>query len=242
MKNKFEQATVNQLTKGFIYNSDTKAFSCLFCKMQYEDGNIYSFGNCLVDAKKAIHLHILEKHKSVFEALLTFDKRQIGLTDMQKELLMYFYNGMSDKYISKETNTALSTIRFQRHNFREKAKQAKMILAISELLEEKLLESNTVDIKNNNDNSNENDDAKIDTFFESVTPLVLKSYSVKFKNQLFILKIIAQQFEAKKKYTENEINEVLKPIYSDYSTLRRELVDYKFLKRTSDGKEYWLNV
>lgn len=43
------------------------------------------------------------------------------------------------------------------------------------------------------------------------------------------------------KYTEKEINEILKKYYADYCYLRRSMVDYKLLKRTDDGSEYFFD-
>ncbi len=44
-----------------------------------------------------------------------------------------------------------------------------------------------------------------------------------------------------RKYTEKEINEILKKYYADYCYLRRSMVDYKLLKRTDDGSEYFFD-
>ena len=40
--------------------------------------------------------------------------------------------------------------------------------------------------------------------------------------------------------SEREVNEILKPIYADYTTLRRALVDYHFMNR--DRGVYWLGA
>ena len=42
------------------------------------------------------------------------------------------------------------------------------------------------------------------------------------------------------KYSECEVNEILKPIYDDYMTIRRYLIMYGFMERTRDGRQYWL--
>jgi Uncharacterized protein conserved in bacteria len=240
MKNKFEQATVAELKQGFIYDTDTETYCCIFCSAKYEEGSIYTVGNNLVNAHRALRLHIIEKHQSVFDALLSADKKQSGITDTQKEFLLGFYTGNSDNKIAQTTDTSPSTVRFQRYNFREKAKQAKIILAVSDLLEEKILENTQSAKLGESTIKDDGDDKKLNTFFKSVSPLVLETYSVKRKNQTFILKIIAQQFESGKKYTEKEVNEILKPIYADFATIRRELVDEGLLGRKPDCSEYWL--
>ena len=35
-------------------------------------------------------------------------------------------------------------------------------------------------------------------------------------------------------------NSVLKLIYEDYATIRRYLIEYGFMERTNDCKEYWV--
>lgn len=44
-----------------------------------------------------------------------------------------------------------------------------------------------------------------------------------------------------RKYKEKEINEILKKYYADYFYLRRYMVDFKLLKRTDDGSEYFFD-
>lgn len=80
----------------------------------------------------------------------------------------------------------------------------------------------------------------IKTFFSTTHPLVLKSFSSKEKKKVVILGKIAEQFEYGKKYSEQEVNEILRPIYEDYMTIRRYLIMYGFMERTKDGRQYWL--
>ena len=42
-------------------------------------------------------------------------------------------------------------------------------------------------------------------------------------------------------YTEKELNEKIKELYDDFATMRRYLVDYKFVIRDDYGKNYQLN-
>ena len=42
-------------------------------------------------------------------------------------------------------------------------------------------------------------------------------------------------------FTEPELNERIKEVYEDFATMRRCLVDYKFLIRDNYGKSYQLN-
>ena len=55
-----------------------------------------------------------------------------------------------------------------------------------------------------------------------------------------ILGKIAEQFEHGRQYSEKEVNQILKPIFEDFATLRRYLIMYGFMERTRDGAAYWL--
>ena len=241
--------TAQELKAGFSYTERTGIYKCLFCDAAYEKGIIYPSGNYLADALKSIRLHIEAEHGSVFHMLLSEDKRNTGLTDVQKEMLSSFYSGLSDKEIAVASGMSPSTIRYQRFNFREKAKQAKFILALSELLEEKLKQKSDtlLDIHGGATMVDERymvtgEEAEKITksFFLSLTPPILKTFSSKEKNKLVILKIIAEQFEPSRKYTEKQVNEILKAIYHDYATIRRYLIEYGFMARTDNCSEYWL--
>ena len=64
----------------------------------------------------------------------------------------------------------------------------------------------------------------------------------KEKNKIEMLKIILEIISKKRiKFTEKELNEEIKEIYSDYALIRRYLLDYKMISRDSYGKEYVLN-
>ena len=70
----------------------------------------------------------------------------------------------------------------------------------------------------------------------------LKQYPVKRKRQIFVLFYLASKFEANKRYTEQEVNQILQEwhVFNDWATLRRDLYDSRFLDRKADGSEYWL--
>jgi len=239
MKNKIENATITELKNGYIITEraidKAKIYTCLFCHAQYEADDIYVWKKLLVNAEKAMRLHIHENHGEVFDNLLASS----GLTDTQNDFLKNYYSGMSDKEIAEKMNITASTVRYQRYSFREKAKQAKMILALSELLEEQeeKLNSWKKPLKPTTEN-----EKMLETLFESVSPLVLRTFDFKNKKdekRMFILKTIVEQFENDKKYNELEVNAILKPIYEDHATIRRSLIDYGFMGRTSDCREYW---
>ena len=63
----------------------------------------------------------------------------------------------------------------------------------------------------------------------------------KEKKKYIIAQEIMRRFHVEKNYTEKEVNEVLKTAYGDFATIRRFLIDYRFLNRSEDGKRYWID-
>ena len=55
-----------------------------------------------------------------------------------------------------------------------------------------------------------------------------------------ILLKIAENFKPGKKYTETEVNRILKRINDDFPYIRRLMIEYGFLDRTSDCSSYWI--
>ena len=55
---------------------------------------------------------------------------------------------------------------------------------------------------------------------------------VQQKKRLILLEHIVKDFQQDKVYSEEEVNEILTAYHEDYCLLRRELVDFRYLKRT----------
>lgn len=68
----------------------------------------------------------------------------------------------------------------------------------------------------------------------------LDVFPSKEKRKYIIAQEIIKQFEVDKVYMEKEINDLLVTIYPDFATVRRFLIDYRFLIRSDDGKQYWI--
>lgn len=67
----------------------------------------------------------------------------------------------------------------------------------------------------------------------------LAQIPVKQDRRLEILEHLAKSFEPEVKLSEAEVNDTVMAWHEDYVMLRRMLVDYKFLSRSSDGRTYW---
>ncbi|MEO5888546.1 MAG: DUF2087 domain-containing protein, partial [Anaerolineales bacterium] len=59
------------------------------------------------------------------------------------------------------------------------------------------------------------------------------------KKMLIILHFILDAFSFDANYTEKEVNTILRRFHVDTATLRRNLIDYGFMARESDGTRYW---
>ena len=66
----------------------------------------------------------------------------------------------------------------------------------------------------------------------------------KTSDKINVLKYLQGKFESDKKYSEIEVNAVLKTwhTFNDHALLRRELFDKFLLERTPDCKEYWVST
>jgi hypothetical protein len=61
----------------------------------------------------------------------------------------------------------------------------------------------------------------------------------RYKKLMAVLRWLATKFAPGVKYTEREVNAMLKEIHPDYARLRRELIEAKFLQREGGGGMYW---
>jgi DNA-binding CsgD family transcriptional regulator len=242
--NDFEP-TLEELVQGYAVQNG--ACRCLFCGEEYLCGDIYARGERLVDAPTAARLHAGQAHGGVFEALLAGGKNRTGLTEGQSGMLSLFHRGLTDREIAAQLGVSGATVRFQRFHLREKARQARVFLALFSLLEGRAGQAGQPKIHRGATMVDERymtDDGEakkiIDTFFSSLEPLKLKSLSSKEKKKLVILRVVAGQFAPGRRYTEREVNAVLKGIHEDYVTLRRYLIEYGFLDRTQDCGGYWV--
>lgn len=60
------------------------------------------------------------------------------------------------------------------------------------------------------------------------------------KQWVVILRWLGTRFEQGRRYTEKEVNAVMTEIYGDYATLRRDMVEFGFMRRERGGGDYWL--
>lgn len=240
--------SLKDLTRGYSKVKDS--YTCNFCNQTFTKGLIYTNNNQQMNAKKSIETHIKSVHESVFSGLLTLDKNLSGLSDTQKQVLEEFYTDKSDAEIVKSLGLgSQSTVRNHRFALKEKFRQAKIFCSLMTLLEEQNITESFVDfhqdlpIADDRTITTEKEESAIlKKCFSSEDPLILYKFPKKEKDKLIVLKKFAQLFSVEKKYSEANINAIIEPVYGDYATIRRYLIEYKFLNRKNDCSEYWKNL
>ena len=68
----------------------------------------------------------------------------------------------------------------------------------------------------------------------------LRQIPTQEKKLLAVLRHITRQFEAGREYNEKQVNEIIAIFHADTAGLRRDLIDYKFMKRDAAGRRYWV--
>lgn len=69
----------------------------------------------------------------------------------------------------------------------------------------------------------------------------LTSLPSRQKQTLVLLRWLATMFQPDTLYTEQEVNTIIKAVYEhDFVSLRRDLVDFGYLRRERGGGKYWL--
>lgn len=245
----FWSAALDEIKRGYLFQADTERFVCLACGKSFSRGVIYPDNGTLYEAEAFVRLHIVKEHGSMFDYLLQLNKKLTGLTDLQKQLLQFFYEGLSDaKIVQTLGGGSTSTIRNHRFMLREREKQAKVFLAIMELLQAKtdkkssfinvplsatmLDERYAITVEENEE--------ILKQYFPEGPDGRLSGFPKKEKRKIAILRQIVKRFDLERSYSEKEVNEILKTAYDDYATLRRYLIEYGFMDRKDDGSRYWI--
>lgn len=249
-KELFWDAATEEIKKG--YTESEECYKCIICEEEFTKGRIYQVESMLYDSRKAVELHILEKHSSTLEYLLGMNPSFTGLTEIQRELLVLIASGLTDKEIAIKLGVAQSTIRNHRFKLREKEKQARLFLAMMELISENTQKKvNILDkdiLRDAHKTATTIDDRYNITDKERESTIknymdesgAIKTFPAKEKKKIIILSEVVKNFSKGKKYSEREINRILQRIFEDYATIRRAMVEYGFIERSNDCSSYWV--
>jgi hypothetical protein len=238
---------LKNLQSGLI--EENNYISCIFCGFEAEKGVVFKDGERFLEAEKYVKAHIERAHGSVFSALIALGKKSTGLSDHQAELLKRFYVKIPDEQIQKELLIgSKSTIRNHRFVLKEKERQARIFMTLMQLIRDN--ETNPGKYIKPHSTATMVDDRYKVTVTESEKLLKkyfpdgldgpLKTFTMKEKAKVVVLRHISQRFEPQIKYSEKQVDEILKAVFADHVTLRRYLIEYGFLDRTQDCSQYWL--
>lgn len=249
---RFWSSSINELKQGYVYDEAQGAYYCLSCGESFEDGEVFHHEQSgrWYEARKYAAYHVQQKHGSMLDFLLALDKKVTGLTDLQKELIRGFADDLSDSEMMSRTGVgSTSTIRNHRFVLKEKAKQARLVLAIMELMEQDAVavprfvpvHLTATQLDNRYAITEEEYSSIMEQYFPQGPDGPLTSFPRKEKRKIAVLRHIASHFESGIRMTEKEVNEQLSQFWAeDYVMLRRYLIEYGYLDREDDGSAYWL--
>ncbi len=239
-------APVKALRRGFIRDRSSRILVCAFCGASFERGIAHEADGRQVSARRAAEAHVAQEHGGVFPALLALGKGTTGLTETQEAFLLAAYSGADDAAIAaKLGGISTSAVRNHRFQLRRRLIEAKILLALGGLLEGRQSVGSrfvafgpTMPVHDGRTVVTEDEAADIEAKFFEPDGVRLKRFPPKEKQRLVVLARIAGKFERGAVFTEAETNAILKQVWDDHATLRRALVDYRFLERKPDGSEY----
>ncbi|MGL5415112.1 MAG: DUF2087 domain-containing protein [Clostridium sp.] len=241
---------MDEVKKGIIEFEES--FKCIICEEEFIKGRIYEEDTVLYEAKKMAEVHVEKVHGGIVSYLLGMNSTFLGVSDIQKEVIQLIAMGLTDKEIATKLGVADSTVRNHRYKLREKEKQAKLFLALMEKLQDNLKKNIRIvgeeELCDAHKTATMVDDRYNITDKERETTIknymdengAIKTFPSKAKKKIIILGEVAKNFSKGKKYSEKEINRILKRIYEDFASIRRALIEYGFVERSKDCSEYWV--
>ncbi len=244
----FENASLEELAEGVIEDPETKTKICLKCGKTFAAGEVFEVNGRFWEAGRAARIHSESEHGSQFGYLLDLLKQWKGVSDPQAKLLEAFFQGDDDRKIASKLGISRSTVRNHRFRMKERARHAKVFLAIMKILEERQKpESRLVDFPANARMSDERYaitreeyEKILRKYFRDDGTLV--RFPLKARERVALLRKIAELLKPGERYSEKELNKILSEVTEDHVLVRRCLVDYGFVSRLRDGSAYWIEL
>lgn len=249
MINNWFDYELSDIKRGYAADTQSGRYVCLVCGRGFDQGEVFQREGRFYRADRAAELHVQGEHGGMAKVLLQCDKKATGLTDIQKELFTLLLQGLGDGEIAAQTQVAAATVRHTRFTLRERARQAKLYLALFELTDQvfrgrnkgrELVEIHgaATMVDDRYDVTREEEEKILRVSFSSLEPLRLAVFPAREKKKIVVLKRLVSLFDPGKPYTELQVNAMLKPVYEDVATLRRYLIEYGFMERNADGSAY----
>jgi hypothetical protein len=244
-------AEISDFARGWHYDKERGALRCLHCAASFEEDLVHKVGAGLGNAERAVREHVEAVHGGPFDALLSLGRERTGLTEVQELLLRSFHAGKSDREVAAELGgKSESTVRNHRFQLRRREGEARLLVALMALVSgaeprTRHLVDYPADMPARDERTDvsEEEAAAIEAKYlragvgTAASPLIA-SWPKKQKEKLVLLRRVAERFERGRGYTEPETNALLMPVWDDYVTIRRYLIEYRFLEREPDGSQY----
>lgn len=131
----FKELTVEELATGYTRSEKKKLYTCIFCGETFEEGLIHTSRDRMVTAERAALEHVYDQHGGVFDSLISLDKQINGISDTQKEILTGMYQGKDNKELCAEMGISSATVRTHKFNLQKMKREAKILLALLEQIE-----------------------------------------------------------------------------------------------------------
>jgi len=239
--------SIDELVAG--YASEDSVFSCLYCEARFERGLVYGNADRFMEAERAAAEHVATVHGGPFRALAALGDEAAGLPEVQAKVLRLVFEGKNDAEIAKELGgKSASTVRNHRFNLRKREAEARVFLALMRLVDERgdgagRFVSYPAALPTPDDRARiteaEAEVVEARCLRAGERGLAISNWPKKQKEKLVLLKRVAELFEPGRRYSEAEVNAILSPVWYDHVTIRRYLIEYRFLERKPDGSEYW---
>ena len=236
---------VGDIVRGWTTDAASRSRVCVFCGERFERGRVYRFGDDLLTSARAADRHVADAHGGSFAAIMAAGPDAVGLGEVQAAVLRGLFEGMDDQAIAASIgDKALSTIRNHRRNLRRKAAEARLFIAVMELVESRLARGKrfvdfgpVTHVRDERADMTEAEaDAIVDRFMQPDGSL--SRIPPKEKHKLAVLRRVVERFERGRDYSDAEVRAILAPVNEDHALLRRYLVDYRFLERDPEGRRY----
>lgn len=218
--------TITESTQGF--HRQQNVWRCNYCEVQVS-----------LDRQADMVAHLNAAHLGALVPLLAAG----GLTANQQRLMQAFAAGMTDKQIAAQQGVTASTIRQQKYRFRQKAAQAELFLAQYQAVFGQPTASELMPVPKPAQNMAITTDQYENTLAKALSYSAdhpqIKHWPKAEAARVCLCARITEDFAIDQRYSLAETNAMLDAWYPDHSLLARYLVDYSFMARTTDGRQYW---
>lgn len=244
----FERASIGELAEGVMEDPETKAKVCLTCGRTFAAGEVFQLEGRFWEAGTAARIHSESEHGPQFNYLLNLLKQWKGVSDPQAKLLEAFFRGDDDGKIASDLGISRSTVRNHRFRMKERARHAKVFLAMMLILDQKgKPEARLVDFPANSRMAveryaltREEYEKILRKYFREDGTLL--RFPIKARERVALLRKIVELLEPGVRYSEKDLNAILSKIADDHVLVRRCLVDHGFISRRADGSAYWVEL